>query len=154
MRRLSLWCIREMTEIKEKYLPSEILQKAIVSGKEYGWKRADFKKVIDKAVEIGLGIIGGQIQFKLPDGTCELYWHKYDTRDRKSGENWKNYCLRTRKECLNQFENIPTDKELVEEGIKNFDFLKNKSKIGIQLEEYLIFILYFNNSETDLNSNE
>jgi hypothetical protein len=89
-----------MTETEEKYLPKEILEKAIVSGKEYGWNRTDFKEVIDKAVEVGLGIIGGQVQFKLQDGTCELYWHKYDTTDRKLNENWKDYCQRTKEECL------------------------------------------------------
>jgi len=139
-----------MTEIEEKYLPTEILQKAIVSGKEYGWKRTDFKEVIDKAVDVGLGIIGGQVQFKLPDGTCELYWHKYDTTDRKSDENWQDYCLRTKEECLNQFDKIPNDSELIIEGIESFEFLKEKSKIKIPLEDYLIFILYFNNSETIL----
>jgi len=37
-----------MTEIEEKYLPNELLQKAIVSGKEFGWKRDDFKDVLKK----------------------------------------------------------------------------------------------------------
>ncbi len=139
-----------MTETEEKYLPNEILQRAIVSGKEYGWKRTDFTKVVKKAIDVGLGIIGGQVQFKLPDGTCELYWHKYDTTDRKSGENWREYCQRTKEECLSQFGNIPTDLELIEEGIKSFDFLKEKSKTNIQIGDYLIFILYFNASETFL----
>ena len=49
-----------MKEIEEKYLPKEILQNAIVSGNEYGWKRTDFKNVIKKAVENDLGIIGGK----------------------------------------------------------------------------------------------
>lgn len=98
-----------MTETEEKHLPIEILQKVIVSGKEYAWKRTDFKEVLSKAVEVGLGIIGGQVQFKLEDGTCELYWYKYDTTERKPGENWKVYCQRTKEECLNQFEKIPTD---------------------------------------------
>ena len=141
-----------MTEIEEKYLPTEILQKAIVSGKEYGWKRADFKDVLNKAVEAGLGIIGGQVQFRFPDGTCEFYWYKYDTTDKLKGENWKDYCQRTKKECLTQFEQIPTDQQLIEEGIKNFDFLIEKSKIDIKLKEYLIFILYFNDLETELNN--
>jgi lactate dehydrogenase-like 2-hydroxyacid dehydrogenase len=108
-----------MTKIEEKYLPNEILQKAIVSGKEYGWKRDDFKEVVDKTVEIGLGIIGGQVQFKFQDGTCELYWHKYDTTERKPGENWNDYCQRTKKECLSQFEKLPTDTELINEGIQS-----------------------------------
>ncbi len=139
-----------MTETEEKYLPTEILQKAIVSGKEYGWKRTDFKEVVEKAVEVGLGIIGGQVQFKLPDGTCELYWYKYDTKDRKSGENWKDYCQRTKEECLSQFENLPTDKELIKEGIESFDFLREKNETNVQLEDFLVFILYFNNLETEL----
>lgn len=139
-----------MTETEEKYLPIEILQKAIVSGKEYGWKRTDFKEVVDKAVEIGLGIIGGQVQFKLPGGTCELYWHKYDTNERKPGENWDDYCHRTKKECLSQFEKLPTDSELIKEGIESFNFLKEKDKTELKLNDYLIFTLYFNDSETSI----
>jgi len=141
-----------MTETEEKYLPIEILQKAIVSGKEYGWKRTDFMEVVTKAVEVGLGIIGGQVQFKLPDGTCELYWHKYDTTERKSGESWNDYCQRTKKECLSQFEKLPTDRELVKEGIGSFDLLKEKSKTDSALADFLIFILYFNDLETELEN--
>ena len=137
-----------MAEKPEKYLPDNILQKAIVSGNEYGWKRVDFKEVLDEAIKVGLGIIGGQVQFNLPDGTCELYWHKYDTSDRVSGESWEEHCLRAKSECLNQFEKIPTDRELIKEGIENFEFLKAKSDQGLDLEKYLIFILYFNDSET------
>jgi hypothetical protein len=141
-----------MIEPEEKYLPNDILQKAIVSGKEYGWKRTDFHDVVDKAVEVGLGIIGGQVQFKLPDGTCELYWHKYDTTERKSGENWKAYCERTKKECLKQFGLIPNDQELVEEGVRHFNFLNEQNKKVINLSEYLIFILYFNDLETEFEN--
>ena len=132
-----------MTEIEEKYLPNEILQKAIVSGNEYGWKRTDFKNVLEKAVENGLGIIGGQVQFKFPDGTCELYWQKYDSTEKQSGENWTEYCERTKNECLNQFDNLPSDSELVKDGIENFGFLKEKKDLNLNLTEYLIFILYF-----------
>ena len=107
---------------QEKYLPTEILQKAIVSGQEYGWKRTDFREVVDKAVEVGLAIIGGQVQFRLPDGTCELYWHKYDTTERKPGEKWENYCQRSKNECLSQFEKLPTNSELIREGIESSTF--------------------------------
>ena len=141
-----------MTETEEKYLPTEILQKAIVSGKEYGWKRTDFEDVVDKAVEVGLGIIGGQVQFKFPDGTCELYWHKYDTTEKKVGESWNDYCQRTKEECLSQFERLPTDSELIKDGIENFKFLKEKSKTDILLDNYLIFILYFHDPETELEN--
>ena len=138
--------------VEQRYLPSEILDKSIVSGKEYGWKRTDFKKVVEQAVKVGLGIIGSQVQFKLPDGTCELYWHKYDTTERKSGESWKEYCMRTKEECLAHFEKLPTDNELIKEGIENFNFLHEKSKAGINLKDFLIFILYFNDLETELEN--
>jgi hypothetical protein len=138
-----------MIEIEEKYLPTEILRKAILSGKEYGWKRTDFKEVVDKAVEVGLAITGGQVQFALPDGTCELYWHSYDTTGRSSGETWKAYCQRTKEECLYQFEKLPSDSELVKEGIDIFNFLKEKSKTDAILSDCLIYILYFDDLETD-----
>lgn len=79
-----------MTEIEEKFLPNEILQKAIVSGNEYGWKRTDFKNVLEKAVENGLGIIGGQVQFKFPDGTCELYWQNMTRLKNKAEKIGRN----------------------------------------------------------------
>jgi hypothetical protein len=139
-----------LTDTIEKYLPDEILQKAIVSGNEYGWKRPDFKETVEKAVELGLGIFGGQVQFKLPDGTCELYWHNYDTADRKIDENWRDYCRRTKDECLKKFEKLPSDTDLIKEGIENFHFLREKSNTDNQLGDYLIFILYFIDLETDL----
>ena len=119
---------------------------------ENGWSPISiwsdfFREVLEKAVKVGLGIIGGQVQFKLPDGTCELYWHKYDTTERKSGENWKEYCQRTKEECLSRFEKLPTDNELIKEGIESFDLLKEKSKN--KLSDFLIFILYFNDKETE-----
>ncbi|PKG44344.1 hypothetical protein, partial [Psychroflexus sp. MES1-P1E] len=92
------------------------------------------------------------VQFKLPDGTCELYWHKYDTTERKSEESWNEYCQRTKEECLSQFEKLPTDSELIKDGIESFKFLKEKSKTDILLDNYLIFILYFNDLETELEN--
>jgi len=135
--------------IEQKYLPPEILNKSTISGKEYGWDRQDFQNVIEAATEIGLGIIGGQVQFKLPDGTCELYWRKYDTAERVKDEKWTEYRERTKQECLSLFNQLPINKELVNEGIENFDFLKDKFSEGINLEKYLIFIIYFNDKETE-----
>ena len=53
----------------EKKLPKHILEKSIKSGNEYGWKEADVIDAINSAVENGLAIIGGQIQFVFEDGT-------------------------------------------------------------------------------------
>ncbi|QMU27676.1 hypothetical protein [Adhaeribacter radiodurans] len=142
-----------MTE-EQKYLPSEILLKSTLSGQEYGWKREDFKEVVDYAVKAGLAIIGGQVQFKFPDGTCELYWRKYDTNERKANEDCTSYCNRTKTECLEQFKETPNNQKLIEEGIESFKFLRAKSEEGINLENHLIFILYFEDSETEIAKKE
>jgi hypothetical protein len=130
-------------QIEEKYLSKELLNKALLSGKEYGWKRGDVTNVIDYAYSIGLGIIGGQLQFKLPDGTCELYWRKFDPKERVTGEKWQDYCKRTRLECIELLNKLPDNKSLINEAVDNFEFLKQKYNNGVNLEEYLIFILYF-----------
>lgn len=133
--------------ISELKLPKYILDKAVKSGQEFGWKRDDFVDVINSALSENLAIIGGQIQFKLPDGTCELYWKNYDTKEKIPGENWTDYCLRTHKECLEQFKQFDSNDKLIKEGIDNFDFLKKKEADGIDLETYLIFVFYFQDSE-------
>jgi hypothetical protein len=133
--------------INELKLPKYILDKSIKSGQEFGWKRHDFIDVIEAAKSKNLAIIGGQIQFKLPDGTCELYWKRYDTKDRLPNENWIDYCSRTYSECIQQFKQIDSNEKLIKEGIENFDFLKNKATDGVNLEPYLIFILYFQNNK-------
>ena len=135
-----------MTE-EQKYLPNEILLKSTISGKEHGWKREDFNEAVAYAVKAGLAVVGGQVQFRLPDGTCELYWRKYDTNERVAGEGWTSYSNRTKQECLKQFNALPANQELIKEGIENFEFLREKAEQGVNLEDYLIFILYFNAPE-------
>lgn len=133
-----------ITELK---IQKNILDKAVKSGQEFGWRRDDFVDVIDSALSENLAIIGGQIQFKLPDGTCELYWKSYDTNEKLPSENWKDYCLRTHNECLEKFKQLDSNDKLIKEGIDNFDFLKKKVADGVDLEPYLIFIFYFQDSK-------
>ncbi|WP_131505668.1 hypothetical protein [Mangrovimonas yunxiaonensis] len=127
-------------------LPKNILDKAVKSGQEFGWKRDDFVDVIDSALSENLAIIGGQVQFKLPDGTCELYWKSYDSNDRLPGENWTDYCLRTHHECYEKFKRIDSNDILIKEGIDSFDFLREKNTNGVDLNVFLIFIIYFKDS--------
>ena len=128
----------------EEKLPKELLEKSKISGKEYGWRKIDFPLVIEAAVENKLAIIGGQVQFIFNDGTCELYWEKYDTKGKSTLENWKQYVKRTAQECAEQFNKISDEDRLIKEGINNFDFLKEKSNNEkINLKEHLWFIIYF-----------
>ena len=56
----------------ELRLPHDLLQRASLRGSEYAWPIEDIPKVIEAARQANLASIGGQLQFRLPDGgTCE-----------------------------------------------------------------------------------
>ena len=133
-----------------KFLPPKILCKAVRSGNEYGWKREDFQDVLNIVSNANIGIIGGQVQFKLPNGTCELYWHQYDSNDQIPNEPWELYCQRTKKEVAKAFSKIPSNLELVKEATEYFEFLAEEANNGVDIEQYLIFIIYFNTLETEI----
>ena len=134
---------------QEQRLPKSILDKAIKSINEFGWRQEDFLEVIEAAKQTHLAIIGGQVQYVLPDGTCELYWLSYDPTDRQLNETWLTYCDRTANECLEKFNKLIATTDIEKEAL-TFPFLSDKKKNGVDISEYLTFILYFDDKETDL----
>ena len=135
--------------LEEKRLPETILKKAIKSGYEYGWRQTDFIETIETARKLKMGIVGGQVQYILPDGTCELYWLTYDPTERQTGEDWNKYCNRTADETINKFKDLISKTDFEKEAL-TFDFLRDKKSKGINIEDYKTFIVYFNDLETDL----
>ncbi len=134
---------------EEQLLPKSIIDKAIKSGNEFGWKQQDFSEAVKAAKQNHLGIIGGQVQYVLPDGTCDLYWLSYDLTIRKINETWLTYCDRTAKECLDKFNTLIATTDIEKEAL-TFTFLSDKKKNGVDISEYQTFILYFDDKETDL----
>ena len=134
---------------EEQQLPKVILDKAIKRGNEFGWKQEDFIEVVEAARLNYLAIIGGQVQYRLPDATCELYWLSYDPNKRQPNENWLTYCDRTAKECLDKFNKLISTTDIEKEALA-FQFLSDKKKNGVDISEYLTFILYFDHKETHL----
>ena len=64
----------------EGALPPVLLGRASLVGNEYAWRVDDIPNVIEAARAANLVSIGGQLQFRLPDGgTCECYWVQVDT---------------------------------------------------------------------------
>jgi hypothetical protein len=90
----------------ENRLPKLILDKAIKSTNEFGWTQNDFLEVVETARQNFMAIIGGQIQYVLTDGTCELYWLSYDPDKRQLNEDWLTYCNRTAKNVLTNSINL------------------------------------------------
>lgn len=137
-----------MTE--EERLPAEILQKAIISGKEYGWLQKDVLEVLEAAEKIPMATVGGTVEYVFPDGICELYWFNFSPMERQSEEKWPAYCKRTKIEVSKNLLYLISDTDFKQQAIKSFDFLKNKDENGVDIENHRYFILYFDDTESDL----
>lgn len=126
----------------EQFLPKEILAKSVLSGREYGWRREDITSAITAAATVGLANVGGEVQFVLPEGTCELYWLGFGCHDRGLGEPWDEYVSRSARETLASLENT-LSQDLIRAGIQNFAILCENYERGVDIERYLLFIAYF-----------
>jgi hypothetical protein len=133
----------------ENRLPKEILDKAIRSANEFGWRQNDFLEVVEAARQKHIAIVGGQVQYVLANRTCELYWLSYDPEERQLNEAWLTYCNRTADECINKFNKLILATDIEKEAL-NFEFLADQKNSGVNVNDYLTFILYFDDSETDL----
>jgi hypothetical protein len=131
-----------MNTKEENRLPKEILDKGIRRSNEIGWKEQDFIEVVEAAREIPMAIRGGQVQYIFPDGTCELYWLKYDPKPREHTEEWAIFCNRSINECIEKFRGIITTTNFDKEELE-WDFLRIKKESGINMSNHRVFILYF-----------
>ena len=129
--------------LPEQLLPARILAKASLCGNEYAWRIDDVEDTIRAAHSSNLATIGGQIQFRLPDGTCELYWLAADSSRRRDDEDWSSFVSRSANEVIEKFRSLQAKFNFVAEGVKEFTFLSEKHKQGFVLADYLYFILYF-----------
>ena len=134
---------------EEQRLPENILKIAVRSDNEFGWKQKDVLEVIEAAKKVPMAIIGGQVQYVLPAGTCELYWLSYDATDRKTNERWIDYCNRTANEVSEKFRRLLSI-DIQKEAVEAFsDILSNDLNAFDKLNDYQTFILYFDDTETD-----
>lgn len=110
------------SDLPEHTLPSEILQRALRAGNEYAWRIHDIPHVIEAARLSNLVSIGGQLQFRLPDGaTCECYWIEVDTN--KSVDKalpWQERVTRTAEVALRDFQALQTRFDFISEGRVGF----------------------------------
>ncbi len=97
---------------------------------------------INDARQRGLETIGGQAQFRLPDGTCELYWIDLDPADRKLGESWMDWVNRSADEAISKFRERMAKTDWKSE-IQNWPFLREKAASGVDVMSHLCFVLYF-----------
>jgi hypothetical protein len=106
-----------MTPI-ELLLPVDLVQRASLRGNEYAWTIDDIPKVIEAARQANLASIGGQLQFRLPDGgTCECYWVQVDTyKSVSTSLPWQEQVDQTAIVALADFSRLLLDFDFVAEG--------------------------------------
>ena len=129
--------------IPESRLPQEVLARGDLRGNEYAWRRTDLPLVFEAAQAAGLANLGGQVQFRFPDGICELYWQNFDVEPYRSGETWNQVLARTRHDAEIAVSRLPADDELVADGLAHFEFLREKAAAGIDIKPALCFVCYF-----------
>jgi len=126
----------------EALLPPEILAKSTLRGNEYAWPFAAVEEAIIAAQASALATLGGQAQFRIPDGTCEMYWLNADASDRGVGEPWPEFVTRSAQEVSARFsEKVITTDFLAE--VRQWPILREKIEAGVNVLDYLCFVLVF-----------
>ena len=97
-------------------LPPDISQGANLRGNEYGWSISSFPGALASAEAQAYACLGGQFQFRLDDGTCEMYWLNADSKQRAHGESWVDYCHRSCSEVLNRFQHLASATDFKKEA--------------------------------------
>jgi hypothetical protein len=126
----------------EHLLPHAVLNHASLRGHEYAWPLATVEEAIRGAAACGLAVLGGQAQFRIPDGTCELYWLSLDSGVRLPDEPWDSYVARSAVEVLAQFASLRDRTDFTKEALQ-WPILAQLHAEGVDLDQYVCFALYF-----------
>ena len=128
--------------MNENLMPQAILEKALIRGNEYAWKLSDIEEAINAGRVCRLATVGGQAQFRLPDGTCEMYWISATATPRVQGESWSQYVERSATDVRSQFRQIAETTDFRQEATK-WPLLVKRMEQGDDILNYLCFVLYF-----------
>jgi hypothetical protein len=127
----------------ERHLPKELLQRAS-HGNEYAWRLSDIPRVIEAARHADLVSVGGQLQFRLPEGTCECYWVEVNTyKSVPKGLPWNARVARTAEVALADFARLQSEYDFITEGRRAFgDHLRRVEERGESPAEAMWFVWY------------
>ena len=100
-----------------------------------------FSAALLAAQSHGLACLGGQFQFRLAEGTYEMYWLNAESTEKRSGETWAGYSNRSCSEVLDRFNDL----------VSKTDFAQEAAgwKLQESAVEDLVFVAYFE-TETSL----
>ena len=134
--------------LTERLSPT-LQQKATLRGKEYAWPVDVIPDVIAAAQQANLVNVGGTLQFRMPDATCECYWIEVDNYpDRIDKLPWQERVEKTAEYTLKEFKSLRDTKDFLAEGRKAFAkhidaYLAN----GGELNDAMCFVWYLESEE-------
>jgi len=113
----------------ETRLPEQLLERSTLRGNERAWPVGDIPEVIEAARLADLVSIGGQLQFRFPNGeTCECYWVEVDTFKTVPPDlPWSERVEQTATAAHSQFQGLRERCDFIAEG---------KSAFGKYLDEF------------------
>ena len=110
-----------MSRSAVEMLPADLLARATLRGNEYAWPIDDIPEVIEAARKANLVSIGGQLQFRLPEGTCECYWVEVDTYlSVRKTLPWRERVERTAEIGASDFAKLCNSLDFLAAGRKGF----------------------------------
>jgi hypothetical protein len=132
---------KESPELK---LPAEILHRSSLLGNEYAWRPSDIPDVIEAARRADLVNIGGQLQFRFPDATCECYWVEVDTSKSVARSlAWRARVDQTADAALAEFQRLQFKFDFVAEGRNSYpNQFEKLSATEIHLQDVTFFVWY------------
>jgi hypothetical protein len=129
----------------ETRLPKELLERGSLRGNEYAWQVSDIPQVIEAARLAGLINVGGQLQFRIPDGgVCECYWVEVDTFKSVSADlPYQEKVSRSAEVALADLAGLASKFDFLEEGRRSFEsHLKLAEENGAVLADMMCFVWY------------
>jgi hypothetical protein len=109
-------------DYNETKFSNHLLMRATARGRELAWSLPDIPKVIEAAEAANLISIGGQLQFRFPNGgTCECNWVEVDTFKTVSPDlPWHERVSKTSTAALSQFLTLQARYDFIAEGRRAF----------------------------------
>lgn len=128
----------------EMFLPDTLRSAACRSGGEWGWQPETIPLVIDAAEKLGLLNVGGQLQFLMPEGTCECYWVEVNALiGEPYGLTWAERVALSATAARQQMVDISRRYDFIEEGRKAFaDPFAAYEATGGNVRDRMRFIWY------------
>jgi hypothetical protein len=130
----------------EHPLPQEIADGSCLSENEYAWDLLSFPTALTRAENLRYACIGGQFQFRLDSGICEMYWLSADSGSRQPEETWIEYCRRSCIEVRQGFERLASETDFHKQA-REWQPVREAMAEGLDPAQRLVFVAYFVNEE-------